>query len=1222
MTDPHPVRLPSLKPCAASVLLGFTLGAGAAPLQPVGVLPPVVASFVPPNVLMALSIEFPTSGAAYKNEAFDPAKTYLGYFDARKCYVIQTPDTRDHYFEESSLLSTDGRCSGKEEWSGNLMNWATMSTLDIYRLTMTGGNRARVNDTTFRYGADADNAGETFLARARIDTGVAGDFRKTVPKKVAQNRVPDRFVRSGDVQFSQGSITSTNISGSGESLPYGARIVVKACAPRLGVDRNRCRQYSGSWKPEGLIQQHARDMRFGVMTYLKENGNTRDGGVLRARLKFTGQSQQVSVPRIDDGEVEIDRVDLGAEWDAKTGVLLTNPDQEDAEDSSVANSGVINSINKFGDASGYKSNDPGAELFYAAQRYFRNKGNYAPYSNNISEAAKDGFPVITDWDDPIRYSCQKNFVIYLGDTNTHADMDLPGSTNSSKKPADEVPDPKDPAKAPDVHAWLEKIRDAERQYNGVTVDPNANTGSTNSRSYMAALAYWGNSVDVRPDLAGRQTIKAFTIDVVEGGRQKAEGTNAFYLAGKYGGFDDSNGNGVPDVASEWKDEAYPNPPYGKGMPKNFAQANRPEAMVKALTAAIAQVADSQEVALAGQGSNGPAVNSKTLVYRGRFQGAPLDAADKSGPWMWSGELEARRPSFWSAGAVTDGALVWRGSEKLPHASVETWNPASRVVSAFAPDQPWLVSRMRLTDDSTAAAQARIDWVLGGRSHEADGASPPLRKRPDGNLMGTVINSAPLYLDAPRRAPSGCSLPELLRKNALLAVGANDGLLHVFDANTGEAKYGYVPGAIHGKLAAATRRAFEHDYLVDGSPVGGMVCLGEVEAGKVAVGQAASVIAGTTGLGGAAVFLLDATAETLRARWEFSSADDADMGLSVAEPVLVRVRAGGSAGSPLYRDAVLVGNGLNSSRSRAVLFLLFVDKAAGSAWQLGRDYVKIAVGEDNSSDGIANGLMSPSAYDENGDGVTDFVYAGDVNGRLWKFDLRASAASAWHAVDHDPAAGETQPLYATAGGARQPVVAAPLLQPLVGGKVRVLFGTGKLFDGWNTDSVQSLYGLTDESAAQTPLTDVARQTVLGDAGGRIQVGSVEAGVHGWRLDLGHASLQSAQVIRPAAFFGSLVEFEAVMPSSDVCAPGGKSVLFRLKPGNGGQSDKPVFDTNGDGLVDDRDDKGGGWIGGSLLPAMPPAYKVIDGVLLQQSREGVLHRRIVRRLAWRELMGVDE
>jgi type IV pilus assembly protein PilY1 len=63
-------------------------------------------------------------------------------------------------------------------------------------------------------------------------------------------------------------------------------------------------------------------------------------------------------------------------------------------------------------------------------RYFRNYGNYSTFTSSLSSNTswQGGFPAITDWDDPILNSCQKNFIIYIGDTNTHNDIDVPGSS--------------------------------------------------------------------------------------------------------------------------------------------------------------------------------------------------------------------------------------------------------------------------------------------------------------------------------------------------------------------------------------------------------------------------------------------------------------------------------------------------------------------------------------------------------------------------------------------------------------------------------------------------------------------------------------------------------------------------------------------------------------------------------------------------------------------------
>src|SRR5690606_32318800 len=137
-----------------------------------------------------------------------------------------------------------------------------------------------------------------------------------------------------------------------------------------------------------------------------------------------------------------------------TGILSTNPNPADATATqtafgrTVSNSGVIHYLNKFGQLTNnqHKSNDPVGELYYAAFRYFRNLGNVAAYStpspaHNPSpdratiDKSLDGFPVITSWDDSIQYACQKNVILGIGDTNTHADRNLPGATVTNLEPA-------------------------------------------------------------------------------------------------------------------------------------------------------------------------------------------------------------------------------------------------------------------------------------------------------------------------------------------------------------------------------------------------------------------------------------------------------------------------------------------------------------------------------------------------------------------------------------------------------------------------------------------------------------------------------------------------------------------------------------------------------------------------------------------------------------------
>ncbi len=196
------------------------------------------------------------------------------------------------------------------------------------------------------------------------------------------------------------------------------------------------------------------------------------------------------------------------------------------------NSGTINYLNKFGDYNNYKTNDPGAELYYTALRYLRNAGFPALYKTKLAEAAgnkitknvRDNFPLITDnWDNPLNVFsdnttlnvadnvCRPNYIIYIGDTNTHFDASLPGggSTQYDFNVGD------DPA----IHVRnliRDKIMPNEPRLNWF----NGNWGADASPGgAMAALALWGRTNDLQQNFGKR--LSSFMIDTVEDGDFKA-----------------------------------------------------------------------------------------------------------------------------------------------------------------------------------------------------------------------------------------------------------------------------------------------------------------------------------------------------------------------------------------------------------------------------------------------------------------------------------------------------------------------------------------------------------------------------------------------------------------------------------------------------------------------------------------------------------------------------
>jgi type IV pilus assembly protein PilY1 len=90
-------------------------------------------------------------------------------------------------------------------------------------------------------------------------------------------------------------------------------------------------------------------------------------------------------------------------------------------------------------------------------------------------------------------------------------------------------------------------------------------------------------------------------------------------------------------------------------------------------------------------------------------------------------------------------------------------------------------------------------------------------------------------------------------------------------------------------------------------------------------------------------------------------------------------------------AVIIGNGYNnteadghaSTTGHAYLYILFIEEGIDGTWNTA-DYVKIDTGE--GSVGIPNGLATPAPIDADGDGDIDRIYAGDLLGNLWAFDV--------------------------------------------------------------------------------------------------------------------------------------------------------------------------------------------------------------------------------------------
>ncbi len=404
------------------------------------------------------------------------------------------------------------------------------------------------------------------------------------------------------------------------------------------------------------------------------------------------------------------------------------------------------------------------------------------------------------------------------------------------------------------------------------------------------------------------------------------------------------------------------------------------------------------------------------------------------------------------------------------------------------------------------------------------------------------------------------------RTAKVYVGANDGKLYGFNALTGVEEFSYVPAGVYQNLTHLTDPLYTHRFYVDGGITVGDAYLG---------GTWRTVLVAGLNAGGNSIYALDVTdAEAFDQNdvlWEYT---DLDMGMTFSQPQIGILESG---------DWVAVfGNGYNSLNGGSYLYV--VRLSDGALLQ------KVQASDAPGDDG--NGLSTPYLHDADGDRLIDTVYAGDLQGNMWKFDLAGLPGT--YSVAFSGA-----PLYRARNASNQ--VQAITAQPKVGGHPLggyiVAFGTGRyLTPGDPLDlTVQTFYGIRDNGAAVTTTnrSELQRQTLdlQVTAFGR-EVRSVTgatpdwATMKGWYLDLLDPPIPPSTagtpvgervVSTPIVKFDRVI-FVSVVPSTDPCVPGGTSWLMELNLLTGGSFPSSILDLNNDGTFDDLDRAGGEIVSG--------------------------------------------
>ncbi|MGH8471297.1 MAG: pilus assembly protein, partial [Gammaproteobacteria bacterium] len=479
------------------------------------------------------------------------------------------------------------------------------------------------------------------------------------------------------------------------------------------------------------------------------------------------------------------------------------------------------------------------------------------------------------------------------------------------------------------------------------------------------------------------------------------------------------------------------------------EAKRPSEIADTLGAVL------QDIQGRAGSASSIALNSTSLragssVYQARFDSTDWSGQLLSIPILSDGTLGT---------ADWDAALKLAGQDYDTGRKIVTFKPLARTGARFRwaslePAQTVELEKNPSTSLPDGLGSQRLDYLRG-----KDVAGMRLRAK----KLGDIVHSSPAFVGAPiyrypdrwpdtgaRAAPENAAPYSMFKssnstRKPLVYAGANDGMLHAFDADptAGEEVFAYVPAAVYKNLNQLTNPTYAHRFFVDGAPTVGDAFFG---------GSWHTVLVGGLRAGGQAIYALDITdppgdetAAAAKVLWEFNDVEgllpsdpdygDKDLGDTFSEPNIVRLHNG--------EWAAVFGNGYNntendplqpqpfSTTGNAVLYIVNIET--------GELIKKIDTGVGKAQDPknvtpanqLPNGLATPAPIDTNGDSIVDYIYAGDLFGNLWKFDVSSADKNLWQVLG--PSGGPlfvacagtgTQCTTAGASNLRQPITTRP------------------------------------------------------------------------------------------------------------------------------------------------------------------------------------------------------
>lgn len=357
-------------------------------------------------------------------------------------------------------------------------------------------------------------------------------------------------------------------------------------------------------------------------------------------------------------------------------------------------------------------------------------------------------------------------------------------------------------------------------------------------------------------------------------------------------------------------------------------------------------------------------------------------------------------------------------------------------------------------------------------------------------------------------------------------------------------WAYIPSNLLGKLKKLTQKDYDHLYYVDLTPVIKDIKIED---------KWRTVLIGGERQGGCTYFALDITGkitneetgeavvdyDSVKVLWEYS---DKELGESWSPPQIAK------ANSNKEVWACFVTSGPDKEKKDAHDALYVLDAVKGELIRK----ISVKTGNENTW------LTPPAGIDTNLDGTIDYIYAGDTQGNLWKFNLRSEDPNDW----------SFSKLFAC--GSTQPITAKPTLAYGPNYEILVNFGTGRYetLDDPPDKNQQTFYCLMDKKGEEIKKDELVDKT----SNDKNEL--IPSGRYGWYINLTNHTKKgyfagSERVTKEALVYRGIIIFTSFVPIDEACKAGGWAYLNAVVYSTGGKPCKVVMDVTDDMKVDEKD-----------------------------------------------------